>query len=280
MAHGDDLIIDNVYTWDELGESFEFDPAWLGAVGGMAPRPAQDALLLITHPGGGKAFDYDDYWDDKTGDLIYTGRGLTGDQQLQGANKQLAENTLRNFVFVAAGTRRLRFAGIADCREYSWGSGPDRDGIIRKFLRFRLRMRRDESPTQLAITTAKFFGGGESEAHKRLKQRIAADPTLVGLPADSTSSIEHRFLSPDRADIILMAPDRRIAAVEVELEGRDNTLVGAWQAAKYRTLLALQENRPLDDAQLIAILAAHSIPDDVREFCSFYGIHWFEIPVL
>jgi hypothetical protein len=44
----------------------------------MIPRPDLNALLLITHPGGGKSFDYDDYWDGA--DLMYTGRGKKGDQ--------------------------------------------------------------------------------------------------------------------------------------------------------------------------------------------------------
>jgi hypothetical protein len=54
-----------------------FRESYLGAAGGMISRPAHDAVLIITHPGGAKSFDYGDYWEnDRT--LIYAGRGKTG----------------------------------------------------------------------------------------------------------------------------------------------------------------------------------------------------------
>jgi hypothetical protein len=54
-----------------------------------------NALLLMTWPGGARSFNYDDYW--SQGDLIYTGRGKTGDQKLEGANRDLADNTRTNY---------------------------------------------------------------------------------------------------------------------------------------------------------------------------------------
>jgi hypothetical protein len=56
------LSVGRTYSWDELAPLFEFQPDYLGAAGGMVPRPDFNALLLITHPGGGMSFDYDDYW--------------------------------------------------------------------------------------------------------------------------------------------------------------------------------------------------------------------------
>ena len=38
-----------------------FKTAYLGSAGGMVPRPEHAALLVVTHPGGGKSFDYEDY---------------------------------------------------------------------------------------------------------------------------------------------------------------------------------------------------------------------------
>ncbi len=78
------LEVGRTYSWDELASLFSFKESYLGAAGGMVSRPEHDALLLITHPGGGRSFDYEDYWDG--GDLIYTGRGKTGDQSLDGQN--------------------------------------------------------------------------------------------------------------------------------------------------------------------------------------------------
>jgi hypothetical protein len=50
----------------------------------MPVSAVTDSVLLITHPNGGKSFDYKDYWDGD--DLIYTGRGKVGDQQRSGPN--------------------------------------------------------------------------------------------------------------------------------------------------------------------------------------------------
>lgn len=278
MAHGDELVVDNVYSWVELGQVFGFKPAWLSAMGGMGPRPEQNALLLITHPGGGRSFDYSDHWDDETGDLIYTGRGQEGDQVLDGANRHLAENRFRNFLFEGAGTRRLRFRGKAVCKDVTWARGPDRDGLDRRILQFRLGIERNATPTEAAITVAKFFGGGESDAHKALKARVARNPGLAGLPPESVPFIEHRFQSPDRVDLLFRVPDGRVVAVEIELEGLANTVCGTWQAAKYRTLVALQEGWDIGDGRGQGVLVAHSVPEGTRQLCDRYGIQWFEVP--
>lgn len=53
----------------------------------MVPRPDYDAVLLITHPGGARSIDYQDYWEGA--ELIYTGRGQRGDQRREGANRDV-----------------------------------------------------------------------------------------------------------------------------------------------------------------------------------------------
>src|SRR5437763_1702455 len=88
------LTVGRVYTWDELGQLFGFKPGYLSAAGGMVSRPEFDSLMLITYPGGAKSFNYEDYWEGKA--LIYTGRGKVGNQQLVGANRDLADNRRTN----------------------------------------------------------------------------------------------------------------------------------------------------------------------------------------
>jgi hypothetical protein len=56
----DDLEVGTVYSWDELADLFGFEVGWLNRMGGMGSLPRHDAVLIITHPGGGKSFDYDD----------------------------------------------------------------------------------------------------------------------------------------------------------------------------------------------------------------------------
>ena len=142
-----DLTPGITYDWDALGSLFGFKPAYLSAAGGMVVSTGTDCLLLITHPGGGKAFDYADYWDD--GDLVYTGRGQSGDQKRQGANLDVAENRRPLLVFEAAGARALRYIGQAQCVGESTGRVADRDGQMRNVLLFRLRFS-DTSAATLA----------------------------------------------------------------------------------------------------------------------------------
>src|SRR5439155_13850058 len=40
------LTVDQRYTWDDLGRLLDFQPSYLGAVGGMVPRLEFNALLL------------------------------------------------------------------------------------------------------------------------------------------------------------------------------------------------------------------------------------------
>lgn len=128
-----------VYSWEELARTFAFDPNYFSIAGGMISRPDQNALLLITHPGGARSFDYEDYWQD--GHLIYTGRGQVGDQRLDGQNGELANNSRTNYVFQAEEAHLLRFLGVAACTGVWEAIGPDRSGRERRIIRFELTLR-------------------------------------------------------------------------------------------------------------------------------------------
>jgi hypothetical protein len=143
-----ELEIGRTYSWDELGEMFRFDPKYLGAAGGMVSRPELNALLIITHPGGAKSFNYEDEWDGT--DLIYTGRGKVGPQQFMGQNRDLGENKKKVFAFQPGGPRALEYLGSPVCVEHFPGTGLDDHGELRATIRFRLR----------------FGGGVPTEAHR------------------------------------------------------------------------------------------------------------------
>ena len=65
--------------------------------------------------------------------------------------------------------------------------------------------------------------------------------------------------------------------MEVELAGELNTLVGAWQAIKYRTLLCLELGVPLGSDRAAAVLVAHSVGEQARKLCAEYGVEWHEV---
>jgi hypothetical protein len=144
------LEVSRTYLWDELASLFSFKANYLGVAGGMVSRPEHNALLLITHPGGGRSFDYEDYWDG--GDLIYTGRGKTGDQSLKGPNGDVVENRRHLLVFENVGSRVLRFLGESVCIKHWTARGAGADGAERLIYRFQLSFGRGETEPALPTT--------------------------------------------------------------------------------------------------------------------------------
>ena len=133
-----DLEPGQSYSWSELGTIFDFKPEYLAIAGGMIARPDDGVVLLITHPGGARSFDYGDYWDGE--DLIYTGRGQRGNQERVGPNRDVGENSARLLVFEAGDvSRQLEFLGSARCVDEWVATAPDREHRERQVFRFRLR---------------------------------------------------------------------------------------------------------------------------------------------
>lgn len=112
-------------------------------------------------------------------------------------------------------------------------------------------------------------GTSEGEEHRRLKELVAAEPELIGLPAGSVPTTEHSFLSGDRVDVKFDIPNGDAAVVEVE------TIVpqpGAHQAVKYRTLLEVQRSEALGSGHVEAILVAHEFDVETRKLAEKYQI--------
>ncbi len=202
------------YTWEQLGARFGFAPDYLAIAGRMVPRPRYGTLLLITHPEGGRSFDYGDYWDGD--DLIYAGRGLNGDQRLDGANLDVAENRRELLLFEYAGPRHLKFRGKAKCVDYWETIAPDRRREDRRLYRFRLRV---APPTQ--------------RIQDKPQQRHA--PDRIG--HRTASSYLARPFNPDRAATVRTKghsgdPDRQHVLAEQADKAHQATLrhFGLWLA--------------------------------------------------
>lgn len=123
----------------------------------------------------------------------------------------------------------------------------------------------------------KYGPGGEGERHRNLKEYIAKNPRVLGLGKAKKKdiSVEHRFMTGDRADLSIDFINGKHCVVEVEVEGDKSTLIGAHQALKYRALRAGE----LDQAKkrIHAFLVAYDIPQSTREFCERHGITALEI---
>jgi hypothetical protein len=170
-ARSANLQAGQIYSWDELGRIFDFPADYLGIAGGMVSRPKLGSLLLITHVQEGQPFSYGDEWDEN-GDLIYAGRGLTGDQELKAQNRDVAENARDLFLFGAEGRRELYFHGRVRCVEHWESTGYDKNGDERRVYRFRLRRLRRGPTTPKRTTPAK----NATQANGRHRSSFQARP--------------------------------------------------------------------------------------------------------
>lgn len=126
-----------VYGWKKVAAEFGFKPRLFSVGGGMLSCPDLNALLLITSSKKGKSFSYGDEWD--KGDLIYAGKGLTGNQQLKGVNRFVAENSRELFLFEYAGSEELLFHDRVTCVAHWESIDVDKEGKERRVYQFRLR---------------------------------------------------------------------------------------------------------------------------------------------
>lgn len=130
---------------------------------------------------------------------------------------------------------------------------------------------RDLSVNRLtAVAVARKYGaGGEGQAHKSLKEWVAAHPESIGLRDVDAAEMEHVFICGDSADIVFSHNDGGFTVVEIETT---TALPGAHQAIKYRALLSAERCLPLNSPRIRAVLVAWSIPDAAGAFCAEYGI--------
>ena len=126
-----------------------------------------------------------------------------------------------------------------------------------------------------AQSRRKYGPGGESVDHKALKEWCARNAAALGLAnvCHTPGETEHAFVSGDRADVVFEMADGHYAAIEVETADPEP---GAHQALKYRTLLCAEKGLPIDSDRVEGVLVAWHVPEDVKAFCSRYGIRWFE----
>ena len=117
-------------------------------------------------------------------------------------------------------------------------------------------------------------GGGEGVEHRTLKELIAKQPELVGLPAESKAFVEHLFLSGDRVDVMFKLPNGGAAVAEVETVV---PLPGCHQAVKYRALLEVERLEPLGSGHVEAILVAHAFDRETRELAQKYKVRLVEL---
>ena len=99
---------------------------------------------------------------------------------------------------------------------------------------------------------------GESEAHRRLVELIANEPSVLSLSWNPPVGIrDHLFLSGDRPDVVLR-DDAHFLAVEVKsvISNDDDVVRGIYQCVKYRALARAEQtaNHDIPNARSLLVV--------------------------
>jgi len=137
------------------------------------------------------------------------------------------------------------------------------------------------APTETDFTTevtkaANGVGGGESAAHKRLKEFVANNPHAIGLPkTTSAGTTEYRLPSGDFLDVSFKSKKAWVA-VEVKSRVSDQADIvrGIFQCVKYQAVLdavVLAESKTQNTNAILVLeskLPAHLLP-----LCNLLGVN-------
>ncbi|WP_155636124.1 hypothetical protein [Burkholderia stagnalis] len=127
------------------------------------------------------------------------------------------------------------------------------------------------------------WGGGESEAHKALKQYVLAHPELFDAPADCVlRETEHALRSGDAIDVIFKS-DHLWVGVEVKSRVSNGNIEdyarGLFQVIKYQAVLEAQARteHPDNPPKVRVLLALESrLPDVHRGLAVALGVTYLE----
>jgi len=90
--------------------------------------------------------------------------------------------------------------------------------------------------------------GGESPAHRALKEHVRTHPEVVGANSNDTACLEYSLPSLDTVDVLFKSPERWLA-VEVKSHVSDGLEQdyerGIYQCIKYRAILMAMRDDPI-----------------------------------
>jgi len=108
---------------------------------GISPSAVHPFIFLFTGVSG-KAYGYEDGWQEKEGVFLYTGQGQAGDMKFHRGNKAIRDHISDGkqlFLFAATGKGKpVEFIGEFECASISFAHGLDVNGDRRKTIRFNL----------------------------------------------------------------------------------------------------------------------------------------------
>jgi hypothetical protein len=131
-----------------------------------------------------------------------------------------------------------------------------------------------ELPKEYLISPRRVYGrGGESEEHKRLKEYVAANPSIIGIDA-SEFIVQTEFILPslDTMDVLFTSTNNRVE-VKSRISNIDDITRGLFQCIKYTALLSAFHLAEKKDYKLKVILVLENpFPEQLIELKNILGI--------
>jgi hypothetical protein len=123
------------------------------------------------------------------------------------------------------------------------------------------------------------FGGGEGEAHKRLKEFVARHPEVIGLPPNTPAgNIEQPLPSGDSLDVCFQETQEWTAAEVKPIDSPiGDILRGLFQCVKYKAVMeAEQVTKGLTRAATAVLVLQGTLPHVLVPIRNMLGITVFE----
>lgn len=119
------------------------------------------------------------------------------------------------------------------------------------------------------------LGGGESHEHKRLKDYVAKNPKVVGLPASSTfGTTEFRLPSGDSLDVSFNLAKQWLAVeVKSNLSAEPDIVRGIFQCVKYQAILdaiLLSQSRTCNSRAILVLESR--LPSKLKALSNLLGV--------
>jgi hypothetical protein len=119
-----------------------------------------------------------------------------------------------------------------------------------------------------------FRAGGESEDHRRLKDYVARNPQLFGLPANAVGETEYPLPSGDSVDVLFGDQDEWVAAeVKSKISPEADIVRGIFQCIKYRAVIeAYQASVGLPQGIRSILVLEGALPDNLVSLKNMLGV--------
>lgn len=125
------------------------------------------------------------------------------------------------------------------------------------------------------LAETRTYGGGESDAHRLLKEYVAQNPACIGLPPSSPKGqMEYALVSGDALDVSFRLSDQWLAAeVKSRISDERDIVRGLFQCVKYKAVMAATQLVTKSEAPVESVLVLEGeLPKSLVSLRNMLGV--------